>query len=194
MTNFLHWRKTTWALALWSGYIATWAVITGSGLRWSSSGGSQASSSSALFGSRRSQLFGQGRTLDGSVRPGSTHWRVPGLHRTNPGRSPGAMPVESERRSATVSEATRPPPADQLTSSARLGDSTGRRSAPPTSQNGAATTSRRSSRTVPTGARSRRALISAEAARIASSRGAVRARALRDWEDEGGTTPLLHGP
>ena len=31
MTNFLHWRKMTWALVLWSGYVATWAVITGSG-------------------------------------------------------------------------------------------------------------------------------------------------------------------
>ena len=31
MTNVLHWRKMTWALVLWSGYVATWAVITGSG-------------------------------------------------------------------------------------------------------------------------------------------------------------------
>ena len=31
MTNFLHWRKMTWALVLWSGYVATWAVITDSG-------------------------------------------------------------------------------------------------------------------------------------------------------------------
>jgi hypothetical protein len=31
MTNFLHWRKMTWALVLWSGYIATWMVATGYG-------------------------------------------------------------------------------------------------------------------------------------------------------------------
>ena len=31
MTNFLHWRKMTWTLVLWSGHIATWTVITGSG-------------------------------------------------------------------------------------------------------------------------------------------------------------------
>jgi hypothetical protein len=31
MTNFLHWHKMTWALVLWSGYIATWMVVTGSG-------------------------------------------------------------------------------------------------------------------------------------------------------------------
>ncbi len=30
MTNFLHWRKTT-AIVLWSGYVPTWAVITGAG-------------------------------------------------------------------------------------------------------------------------------------------------------------------
>ena len=26
MTNFLHWRKMTWALGLWSVVIATWLV------------------------------------------------------------------------------------------------------------------------------------------------------------------------
>ena len=31
MTKFLHWRKPTWALMLWSGYIATWTLITGPG-------------------------------------------------------------------------------------------------------------------------------------------------------------------
>ena len=31
MTNVLHWRKTTWILLLWGGYVPTWAVITGSG-------------------------------------------------------------------------------------------------------------------------------------------------------------------
>ena len=29
MTNVLHWRKPTWALALWSGYITTWALLHG---------------------------------------------------------------------------------------------------------------------------------------------------------------------
>ena len=31
MTNFLRWRTLTWALVLWTGYIATWTVLTGSG-------------------------------------------------------------------------------------------------------------------------------------------------------------------
>jgi len=29
MTNVLHWPGMTWALMLWSGYVATWAVLTG---------------------------------------------------------------------------------------------------------------------------------------------------------------------
>jgi hypothetical protein len=31
MTTFLHWRVTTWVLVLWSGYLAVWMVVTGSG-------------------------------------------------------------------------------------------------------------------------------------------------------------------
>lgn len=31
MTSFLHWRKLTCALMLWSGYVAIWSVVTGSG-------------------------------------------------------------------------------------------------------------------------------------------------------------------
>jgi hypothetical protein len=31
MTNFLHWRMMTWALVLWSAYIATWMAVTGHG-------------------------------------------------------------------------------------------------------------------------------------------------------------------
>ena len=31
MTSVLQWRKTTWVLLLWGGYVPAWAVITGSG-------------------------------------------------------------------------------------------------------------------------------------------------------------------
>lgn len=31
MTNVLQWRKTTWVLLLWGGYVPAWAVITDSG-------------------------------------------------------------------------------------------------------------------------------------------------------------------
>ncbi len=82
MTNFLHWRKMTWVVVLWSGYLATWAVITGSGLAilafWWLAG---------LLVFRplwfaTQPLFGQERSLDGFVRPGWTHWRVVNLRRT----------------------------------------------------------------------------------------------------------------
>jgi hypothetical protein len=31
MTRFLQWRMMNWGLVLWSGYVATWAVMTGAG-------------------------------------------------------------------------------------------------------------------------------------------------------------------
>ena len=31
MARFLHWHKMTWVLVLWSGYIAAWMVVSGSG-------------------------------------------------------------------------------------------------------------------------------------------------------------------
>jgi hypothetical protein len=31
MTSLLHWRMMTWALVLWSAYLATWMVLTRSG-------------------------------------------------------------------------------------------------------------------------------------------------------------------
>jgi hypothetical protein len=31
MTSFLHWRKSTWVLVLWSAYVALWMVTAGSG-------------------------------------------------------------------------------------------------------------------------------------------------------------------
>ncbi len=65
MPNFPHWRKATWALVLWSGYIATWAVITGPGPAivtvWWLAG-------LVAFGLLRfatQPLFRQGRGLDG---------------------------------------------------------------------------------------------------------------------------------
>jgi hypothetical protein len=88
VTHFLHWRKTTWALLVWSGYIATWAAITGPApaavVVWWLVG-------LVVFGSLvavtrpRSR---QGRGLGGFVRPGWTHWPAVDLHRTKPERGP----------------------------------------------------------------------------------------------------------
>jgi hypothetical protein len=83
VTNFLHWRKTTWVLVLWSGYIATWAVITGSGPAiatvWLLVGPVVFH---PLWFATQPPLR-QGRSLDGFVRPSWTHWRVANLHRSN---------------------------------------------------------------------------------------------------------------
>jgi hypothetical protein len=84
MTNFLHWRKMTWALVLWSGYVPTWAVVTGSGpamvMLWWLVG-------MIVFGSLwlvTQPLFQKGRGLTGCfVRPGWTDWRVVNLHRNH---------------------------------------------------------------------------------------------------------------
>jgi hypothetical protein len=84
MTNFLHWRKMTWAVLLWSGYIATWTVITGAGpamvALWWLAG-------MIVVGSlwlATQPLLQQGRDLRGFVVwPGRTNWRVVNLHRTH---------------------------------------------------------------------------------------------------------------
>jgi hypothetical protein len=85
VTNFLHWRKMTWVVVLWSGYLATWAVITGSGAAilavWWLAG-------VVVFRPRwfaTQPVFGQGRSLEGFVRAVCTRWRVVNLHRTNRG-------------------------------------------------------------------------------------------------------------
>lgn len=84
MTDFLHWRKLTCALALWSGYVATWAVLTGSGpaivtLWWLV--GMIALGSLWLATQPRFQL---GRGLNGLlVWAGWTNWPVVNLQRTH---------------------------------------------------------------------------------------------------------------
>jgi hypothetical protein len=89
MTKFLHWRKMTWALVLWSGYVATWTVITGSGpaivTLWWLVG-------MTVLGSlwlATQPLFQQGRGLNAFfVWPDRTDWRVVNLHRTHRASEP----------------------------------------------------------------------------------------------------------
>ena len=89
MTNVLHWRKMTWVLVLWCGYVATWAVITGSGpaivTLWWLVG-------MIVLGSlwlATQPLFQQGRGPNGFfVWPGRTNWRVVNLHRTHRATEP----------------------------------------------------------------------------------------------------------
>ena len=87
MTNFLHWRKMTWALVLWSAYVVVWTVITGSGAAlftlWWLAG-------TIVLGSlwlATQPLFQQSRGFDRLfVRPGWTSWRLVDLHRSHGGR------------------------------------------------------------------------------------------------------------
>ena len=89
LTKFLHWRKMTWLLVLWSGYMPVWMVVTGSGavvvVLWWLAG-------MILLGSlwlATQPLFQQGRGLDGFfVRPHRKDWRVVHLHRTHRAMEP----------------------------------------------------------------------------------------------------------
>ncbi len=89
MTNFLRWRKMTWALVLWNGYIATWAVITGA---WPAMVALWWSMGMIVVGAlwfATQPLFQQGRGLSGYfVWPGWTDWRVVDLHRTHEATEP----------------------------------------------------------------------------------------------------------
>ncbi len=83
MTNFLHWRKMTWALVLWSGYVTVWMVVTGSGpaivTLWWLAG----MITLGLLWLATQPLFRQGRGVRGFfVTPGPGRWRVANLHRT----------------------------------------------------------------------------------------------------------------
>jgi hypothetical protein len=65
MRKVLHWRKATWALVVWSGYLATWMVLTGSGpaivvLWW-------------LLGLGLLQLIVQPLHQTGSIEPSRRH-------------------------------------------------------------------------------------------------------------------------
>ena len=91
MERFRNWRKMTWALVLWSGYVATWAVITHSGptivTLWWLAG-------MILFGALwlgTQPPFQRGRGLSGFLaRPGWTDWRVVNFHRNHRGTEPSA--------------------------------------------------------------------------------------------------------
>ena len=95
MTNFLRWRKMTWVLVLWTGYIATWAVVTGAGpamvALWWLAG--MIVLGVLWLASRPPLLRGHG--LSGVfLKPAWGQWRVVNLHRTFP------VPTDAEARDA----------------------------------------------------------------------------------------------
>ena len=89
MTDFDHSRKLTVVLVLWSGYVPTWAVITGSGLAmvtlWWLAG-------MLFFGALwvgAQPLLRQGRGFGGLSWSGLAHGRLVDGHRS---------PEDAERR------------------------------------------------------------------------------------------------
>ncbi len=83
MTNFLHWRKMTWVLALWSGALLAWMVVAGSGLVLLALGWLGGIVLLGALWLATQPLFHQGRGFAGVfLRPGRTQWRVLDLHRT----------------------------------------------------------------------------------------------------------------
>ena len=90
MTNFLHWRKMTWALLAWGAALTAWIL----------SGSTDATRVGALWVAGMIVLsllwlatqppFQQGRGLRGIfVKPGWGHLHVVNLHRTHQGSEPG---------------------------------------------------------------------------------------------------------
>ena len=85
MTNFLHWRKMTWALVLWSGYVVAWTVITGSGpaiftLWW------LAGTIVVLLALGRDAARSAGAWLRQALRPARLDELAPGSTSTDPTR------------------------------------------------------------------------------------------------------------
>ena len=83
MTKFLHWRKMTWALVLWSASMATWLVVGGSGVVLVGVLWLLGAAGLGVLWFMTQPLFRQGRGLQGGffVRPGPGQWRVLNLHR-----------------------------------------------------------------------------------------------------------------
>lgn len=97
MTNFLHWRKMTWVLLLWSASVATWTVVTGPGPAMAALSWFVGTVAFGLLWLGTQPLFQQGRGLDGMfLRPGWMQWRVVDLHRSHTATEPDAMPTENE--------------------------------------------------------------------------------------------------
>ena len=93
MTNFLHWRKMTWALLAWSAAMTAWILFgsisaTLAGVLWFAG-----IILLGLLWLATQPLYQQGRGLGGIFRkPSRRQLRVVNLHRTHrgPGPSHGA--------------------------------------------------------------------------------------------------------
>ena len=95
MTNFLHWRRMTWALLAWSAAMTAWILIgsisaTRVVVLWVAG-----MTFLSLLWLATQPLFQQGRGLSAVfVRPRRGQWRVLNLHRTHGGR-PGEKGISA---------------------------------------------------------------------------------------------------
>lgn len=89
MTNFLHWRKATWALLLWSAAAAIWLVAAWlsaaegmaalAGISWALG---MAGLGFVWFISQPLVRQGRGVANGFFIRPGRGNWRLVNLHRS----------------------------------------------------------------------------------------------------------------
>jgi hypothetical protein len=83
MTNFLRWRRMTWALVLWSAAMCAWPLIGSVEARRVAVLWFAGAIAFGLLWLATQPLFRQGHGLQGLfVRPGPGHWRVANFHRT----------------------------------------------------------------------------------------------------------------
>ncbi len=106
MTNFLHWRKMTWALLAWSAAMTAW-ILTGSidatrvGVLWVAG-----MTFLSLLWLATQPLFQQGRGLRGVlVKPGGGQWRVLTSTGHTEGRSPARCGSRPNRGATRASRA-----------------------------------------------------------------------------------------
>jgi hypothetical protein len=83
MTNFLHWRKMTWAVGLWSVVMATWLVAGSTNAIIVVALWLTGAAALGVMWFATQPLFRIGRGLDGGffVKPRAGDWRVVNLHR-----------------------------------------------------------------------------------------------------------------
>jgi hypothetical protein len=83
MTNFLHWRKMTWALGIWSVVMATWLVAGSTSVILVLALSLTGAAALGVVWFSTQPLFRTGRGLDNGffVKPRAGDWRIVNLHR-----------------------------------------------------------------------------------------------------------------
>jgi hypothetical protein len=84
MKNFLHWRKTTWALIVWSAGMTAWLLLSGPGVPLTVGLWIVGCVVLGFIWFMTQPLFRQGKGMrDGFfVRPNLRRWRMVNLHRS----------------------------------------------------------------------------------------------------------------